>query len=55
MEVTKQNLIALMKKVELYESLKRLVIEVLVEVISGVITKLIAGGTAGTQPEPSEA
>ena len=32
------------KKVELFDGAKKLIIEVLVEVISGVISKLISGG-----------
>lgn len=42
----------LMKKVELYDGLKKLLIEVLVEVITGVVSKLISGGKAGLQREP---
>jgi hypothetical protein len=39
------------KKIEVYEAMKKLIVEVLVEVISGVIAKLISGGAAGRQPK----
>lgn len=35
------------KKLELYEGIRKLVVEILVETISGVISKLISGGAAG--------
>lgn len=41
------------QKVAVYEGMKKLVIEVLVEVISGVIAKLVSGGRPGSQPEPA--
>ena len=48
----KSKVVALMKKVELYEGAKKLLIEILVEVITGVISKLISGGTGGRQNKP---
>jgi hypothetical protein len=36
-----------LKKVEFFEMLKKLVIEILIEVISGVISKLVSGGAPG--------
>ena len=42
----------LVRKVEIYDGMKKFIIEVLVEVISGVIIKLISGGVPGRQREP---
>ena len=42
----------LVRKVEIYDGMKKFIIEVLVEVISGVILKLISGGVPGRQREP---
>lgn len=51
----KAKVAALIKKVELYEGAKKLLIEILVEIISGVISKLISGGWPGPQREPDTA
>jgi hypothetical protein len=50
--MTKKQQQKLVKKVELYEGVKKLLIEILVEVITGVVSKLISGGKAGLQREP---
>jgi len=43
-----------MSKLEFYEALKKLMIEVMVEVISGVIAKIMSGGLAGRQTKPAQ-
>lgn len=50
--MTKVNVAALMKKVEFYDGLRKFIVDVLVEVISGVILKLISGGAPGLQRTP---
>ena len=50
--MTKVNVVALMKKVEFYEGLRKFIVDVLVDVLSGVILKLISGGAPGLQRTP---
>ena len=51
-EASMSRMTDLVRKVEIYDGMKKFIIEVLVEVISGVILKLISGGVPGRQREP---
>jgi hypothetical protein len=50
--MTKVNVAAVLKKVEFYDALRKFIVDVLVDVISGVILKLISGGAPGLQRTP---
>ena len=47
--MTKLKVTELVKKVEFYEGARKILVEILVDVIAGVISKLISGGPTGPQ------